>query len=190
MNSQRKTSLTWRIPIDSMEIALISDTHGNLGHDVIEHLNDSDEIWHAGDIGNLDLVDRLSEIAVTKVVWGNIDGNEIRSETEEVLIWDEQGIKVLMIHIGGYPGRYFKKAYHLIKKHQPDLFICGHSHILKVMRDKENNLLHMNPGACGIKGFHKFRTLLKFEINEGKIENLRAIDLGPRSKQAYQPYAL
>jgi putative phosphoesterase len=164
-----------------MHIALISDTHSYLGNDVIEQMRDVDEIWHAGDLGSIAIMDQLKEIAPTRIVWGNIDGNEIRSETEKDLMWDADGVQVFMTHIGGYPGRYYKSPYHLIKKHQPNLFICGHSHILKVMRDKENNLLHMNPGACGVVGLHKFRTMLKFEINKGKIENLRAIELGPRS---------
>ena len=164
-----------------MVISLISDTHSHLGDDVIEHISDSDEIWHAGDVGKINIIDALNEIAPTKIVWGNIDGSDIRSELEKDIIWVSNGLKVYMTHIGGYPGRYYKNPYHLIKKNQPGLFICGHSHILKVMKDKANNLLHMNPGACGIIGFHKFRTLLKFEINDGKIENLRAIELGLRS---------
>ncbi len=164
-----------------MLISLISDTHGYLGKDVIEHLEDTDEIWHAGDVGNLMLIGRLKIIAPARIVWGNIDGDEIRAATEKNLIFDANGLKVFMTHIGGSPGRYYKEPYHLIKKHQPGLFICGHSHILKVIKDKEHGLLHMNPGACGVKGLHKFRTMLKFEINKGKIENLRAIELGLRS---------
>ena len=167
-----------------MTISLISDTHSYLGDDVLEHIQDSDEIWHAGDVGKAHLLDQLKEIAPLRAVWGNIDGNDVKVETEKDLIWMNDGIKFYMTHIGGYPGRYYKKPYHLIKKNQPDVFICGHSHILKVMRDKENNLLHMNPGACGIVGFHQFRTFLKFEILNGKIENLRAIDLGARSKKS------
>ncbi len=165
-----------------MLITLLSDTHSHLGDDVIEHIKDSDEIWHAGDVGQPVILDRLKEIAPLRAVWGNIDGYEVKVETEKDMIWEVEGLKIYMTHIGGYPGRYYKKPYHLIKKNQPGLFICGHSHILKVMKDKENDLLHMNPGACGVIGFHQFRTFLKFEINDGKIEHLRAIDLGPRSK--------
>ena len=165
-----------------MLISLISDTHSYLGDDVISNIEDSDEIWHASDVGKSEILDRLNLIAPLKAVWGNIDGNDVKVETEKDLIWDANGLKVYMTHIGGYPGRYYKKPYHFIKKYQPDLFICGHSHILKVMKDKKNNLLHMNPGACGVVGFHQFRTLLKFEIKNGKIENLRAIELGLRSK--------
>ena len=165
-----------------MLISLISDTHGDLESDVVEHLNDCDEIWHAGDIGSLGVLIKLRQIAPLQAVWGNIDGREIRLETEENLFFRREGLSILMIHIGGNPGRYSKRSYHLIKKNQPDIFICGHSHILKVQRDQEHSLLHMNPGACGRKGFHKFRTLLKFEIDNGKLINLRAVDLGPRGR--------
>ncbi len=165
-----------------MLISLISDTHSYLGDDVMKHLHDSDEIWHAGDVGTPIILEQLQSIAPLRAVWGNIDGNDVKIETKKDLIWEVEGIKVFMTHIGGYPGRYFKNPYHLIKKNQPDLFISGHSHILKVMKDKENNLLHMNPGACGIVGFHQFRTFLKFEVNHCKIQNLRAIDLGSRSQ--------
>ena len=165
-----------------MLISLISDTHGHLGEDVIDHLKDVDEIWHAGDVGKLALIHALNRITSTQIVWGNIDGSEIRMETEKNLIFEREGVKVLMTHIGGNSGRYFKEPYHLIKKHQPQLFVCGHSHILKVFRDSDHNLLHMNPGACGIKGFHKFRTMLKFELKNGKVKNLRAIELGLRGR--------
>lgn len=166
-----------------MTIGLISDTHSYLGEDVIRNIQDCDEIWHGGDIGDLATAEAIEAIGPpVRMVWGNIDARDLRSTYEKDLIWTSDGVKVFMTHIGGYPGRYYKNPYHLIKKEQPDLFICGHSHILKVMRDKENNLIHMNPGACGYKGFHKFRTLLKFEINNGKIENLAAIELGERGK--------
>ncbi len=166
-----------------MLIGLISDTHSYLGPDVRKHLKDCDEIWHGGDIGDLQTAEEIEAIGpAVRMVWGNIDGHELRVPFEKDLIWISEGLKVYMTHIGGYPGRYSKHAYHIIKKEQPGLFISGHSHILKVMKDAQNNLLHMNPGACGYKGFHKFRTILKFEINNGKVEKLRAIELGLRGK--------
>lgn len=166
-----------------MLIGLISDTHSFLGLDVIKHLKDCDEIWHAGDIGDIETALDIERLGPrVRMVWGNIDDHEIRISYPKELIWEIQGMKIYMIHIGGYPGRYSKTAYATIKRERPDVFISGHSHILKVMRDTSNNLLHMNPGACGIKGFHKFRTLLKFEIDNGKIRNLNAIELGLRGR--------
>lgn len=164
-----------------MLISLISDTHSYLGQDVIDHISDSDEIWHAGDIGNIETADAIEAIGPkVRMVWGNIDGGDLKLTYQRDLIWETNGLKVFMTHIGGYPGRYYKKVSKTIEEEKPGLYICGHSHILKVMPDKKNSLLHMNPGACGIVGFHKFRTLLKFEINNGKVEELRAIELGAR----------
>ncbi len=164
-----------------ISIGLISDTHSNLGADVISHIQDCDEVWHAGDIGNIETADAIESIGPpVRMVWGNIDYKELRNRYEKDLIFSIGGLKVYMTHIGGYPGKYYKSPYRTIKKEQPGLFICGHSHILKVVPDKVNGLLHMNPGACGYKGFHKFRTLLKFDIDGGKIKNLRAIELGLR----------
>ena len=164
-----------------MRIALISDTHSYLGQDVIEQIKDCDEIWHGGDIGNIETAEAIEALGPpVKMVWGNIDGRDLRITYPKDLIWEVGGIKVFMTHIGGYPGRYYKSPLQIIEAEKPNLFICGHSHILKVMPDKKRNLLHMNPGACGIKGFHKFRTILKFEINNAKIENLQAVELGLR----------
>lgn len=162
------------------KISLISDTHSFLGEDVIQHLEESDEVWHAGDVGNPDTVERLKAFNL-RMVYGNIDGSGVRIEYPKDLIFEVEGLKIFMTHIGGYPGRYTKHAYATIMRERPGLFISGHSHILKVMPDKKLGLLHMNPGACGIIGFHKFRTMLKFQIEKGKIQNLRAIDFGPRS---------
>lgn len=166
-----------------MRIALISDTHSYLGQDVIDQIQDCDEIWHGGDIGNIETADAIENIGPpVKMVWGNIDGRDLRITYPKDLIWEVDGIKIFMTHIGGYPGRYYKSPYKTILEEKPNLFICGHSHILKVMPDRKNNLLHMNPGACGIKGFHKFRTLLKFEIADSKIQNLQAVELGLRGR--------
>ncbi len=162
-------------------IGLISDTHSYLGSDVIKHLADCDEIWHAGDIGDFATADAIEDLGrPVRMVWGNIDEGGLRTTYRKDEIFIIEGLKVYMTHIGGYPGRYYKGPAATIREEQPGLFICGHSHILKVMPDRKHGLLHMNPGACGIKGFHKFRTMLKFEVAEGKVRNLRAIELGKR----------
>lgn len=163
------------------KIALISDTHSYLGDDVIPFLEAADEIWHGGDVGDPKILDRLEQIKPTKVVYGNIDDKVLRNRIPLNEIWECEGLKVFMTHIGGYPGRYTKRVFKMIKQEQPGLYICGHSHILKVMPDKENGLLHMNPGACGVVGFHKFRTILTFEVADGKVQNLNAVELGLRS---------
>ena len=166
-----------------MRIGLISDTHGWVGPDVIEHIKDCDEIWHAGDIGDMKTAEIIERVGPPiRMVWGNIDDHDVRRAFTKDLIWEIDGLKIFMTHIGGYPGRYSRTAFSTIEREKPDLFICGHSHILKVMKDPNRNLLHMNPGACGYKGFHKFRTLLLFEIINGKVTNLNAVELGLRGK--------
>lgn len=165
-----------------MKIALISDTHSYLDPNIIPYLEACDEIWHAGDIGNLAVADQLEAIAPLRAVYGNIDGHELRARYPKEWIANIGGLSVYMIHIGGYPGRYPKQLKTVLEQQQPDVFICGHSHILKVMRDKKLNLLHLNPGACGRHGFHRVKTFLQFEINEGKIEQLQVVELGLRGK--------
>jgi putative phosphoesterase len=158
-----------------MLIGLISDTHGFLDEKVFHYFKDCDEIWHAGDFGTMDLSD--------KGVYGNIDDSEIRLVHPKVLFFECEGKKILMTHIGGAPGKYIPEVKLLLIEHQPDIFICGHSHILRVMSDKQyNNMLYINPGAAGVHGFHKMKTILRFEINAGKIENMQAIELGERAK--------
>ncbi len=137
-------------------------------------------IGHAGDIGNVSVTDTIKKLKPVRAVYGNIDGGELRKEFPEKQLFELEGIKVLIIHIGGYPGKYRKNALESIRKYQPGLFISGHSHILKVMYDKKNKLLHMNPGAAGKKGFHKIRTMLRFEIEKGEMKNLEVIELGNR----------
>ena len=139
-----------------------------------------DEVWHAGDLGNLKVMDELSTLKPLRAVYGNIDGQQVRLQAPEYLSFTAEGVKVLMIHIGGSPGRYVKRAKILIEQHHPDVFICGHSHILKVMQDHQNKHLHMNPGAAGIAGFHKIRTMLRFTLDKGKVSDLEAIELGLR----------
>jgi len=153
-----------------------------LGDDVKSHLQEADEIWHAGDIGQITILDSLKSFnKPLRIVYGNIDDKDMRNIVPRDEIFTCEGLKVYMTHIGGYPGRYVKRVKSDLEKEPPGLYICGHSHILKVMPDKKIGLLHMNPGACGIVGFHKFRTLLRFEIDQGKISNLNAIELGLRS---------
>lgn len=165
------------------KIILISDTHSYVGKDSMKYIEDCDEIWHAGDIGDPAVISLLESTGkILRIVSGNIDTNEVQEITNDDLLFTCEGVKVYMIHIGGYPGRYVKKIRKKLKEIQPDLYICGHSHILKVMRDKENGFLHFNPGAIGLSGFNKFRTLLSFECSNGKIENLKAVELGERTR--------
>ena len=162
------------------KILLLSDTHGYLDPKVHKYINGVDEVWHAGDIGTTSVTDEISKLKTLKGVYGNIDGHELRNQFPEHQIFICQGVKVLITHIGGYPGRYNARVKKLINKEKPELYVCGHSHILKVMYDSKNKLLHMNPGACGIQGFHRLKTMLRFELNRGKIENIEAIELGKR----------
>ncbi len=163
-------------------IGLISDTHGYMDDRILEHFKDCDEIWHAGDFGSMEVISALEAIKPMRGVWGNIDGKEIRARLSEELVFEIEGVKVFMIHIGGYPGRYPAILKEKLKKHAPHLFICGHSHILKVMPDKENHLLHINPGAAGQIGLHKIRTIIRFTVLKGKLADLEVIELGKRGE--------
>ena len=145
------------------------------------HLTWADEVWHAGDIGSTTVSDRIKALKPLRAVFGNIDGHQLREEFSENEIFECEGVHVLMTHIGGYPKKYNARVRELIRKHRPQLYICGHSHILKVIYDKDLDLLHLNPGAVGRSGFHKIRTLLRFCLTAGKIENLEVVELGPRS---------
>ena len=158
-------------------ILLLSDTHGYIDEKIISHTNYVDEVWHAGDIGDTRVIDSIKLLKPIKAVYGNIDSNEIRMMTEKNLIFESEGIRVVMTHIARYPGKYNRNAIELIQKYNPNLFICGHSHILKVIQDKKYNHLHFNPGAAGIYGFHKKRTMLKFSLQKGTIKNLFVIEL-------------
>tara|TARA_B110000459_G_scaffold134081_1_gene146555 strand:- start:7517 stop:8017 length:501 start_codon:yes stop_codon:yes gene_type:complete len=164
------------------KIGLLSDTHGYLDSKVKNYFSEVDEIWHAGDIGTLDVLDELRAFKPTKAVWGNIDNNVIRQECEEFLRFQIEDVEVLITHIGGKPERYSKPAHEELQKNgAPKLFICGHSHITLVKMDKIHNMLWMNPGACGIKGFHKVKTLLRFSITADRIHDLELIELGKRA---------
>lgn len=161
-------------------IGLLSDTHGYLDDAVLTHFDRCDEIWHAGDFGDIAVADTLSAFKPLKGVYGNIDGSIIRNTYPEDLRFTCEAVDVWMTHIGGYPGRYNARIKQEIQRHPPQLFICGHSHILKVMYDQKLQCLHLNPGAAGKQGWHKVRTLLRFSIDDNRIENLEAIELAAR----------
>jgi len=162
------------------KILLLSDTHGYIDDQILKYAKQADEIWHAGDIGSLEVTDKLTKLKPVRAVYGNIDDHIIQKEfplnnrfmCEEVDVW--------ITHIGGYPPKYNVRTRKEIKQNPPKIFICGHSHILKVMRDKKLDVLHMNPGACGKHGFHQVRTMLRFEIDGANIKNLEVIELGKR----------
>jgi uncharacterized protein len=160
-----------------VRIGLISDTHGFLGDRVFEHFKDCDEIWHAGDFGTIEVADRLAAFKPLRGVYGNIDGKELRQTFPENLRFTIDGMDVWITHIGGYPDKYSPAVRKVIYDNPPGLFICGHSHILKVIFDKKINCLHLNPGAAGKQGWHKMRTLMRFAIEEGKVKDLEVIEL-------------
>ena len=163
-------------------IGVLSDTHGFLDPGIAKHFRDCDEIWHAGDIGDYELILKLNRIAPVIAVYGNIDGNSIRSRFPGHQRQVREGLDIWMTHIGGYPGNYDMRVKPEIHTNPPGLFISGHSHILKVMPDRKKGFLHINPGAAGRSGLHQVRTLVRFEINRGRIGNLDVIELGPRSR--------
>ena len=158
------------------KILLISDTHSYIDERIIHYAKNVDQVWHAGDIGDINVMDSLKEVSNVKAVHGNIDNNIIRKEYSENLRFKCEEVDVWITHIGGYPGRYSKKIKNIINDNPPDLFVCGHSHILKVINDKKLNLLHINPGAIGKQGFHKVRTMVRFEIFKKEINNLEIIE--------------
>ncbi|MFA5848336.1 MAG: metallophosphoesterase family protein [Bacteroidales bacterium] len=153
-------------------IGLLSDTHTLFDDNLKEFLKDTDEVWHAGDFGNLDVSDKISSFKPLRGVYGNCDGHEIRLIHPYIQNFELGGMRFLMMHIGGYPGRYDNKALQFITAHKPDVFICGHSHILKVINDKHNNLICINPGAAGIQGLHVVRTALRFKVEGGALHDL------------------
>jgi putative phosphoesterase len=161
-----------------VKIGLLSDTHGYLDPSLLEYFRDCDEIWHAGDIGNVKVSEELSKFKPFKAVWGNIDGQDIRQIYPENLRFKSEGLEVWIKHIGGYPGKYDRSVRNEIFAGPPGLFISGHSHILKVMFDKKLNLLHINPGAAGKAGLHRMRTAVRFTIDDMKVKDLEVIELG------------
>lgn len=167
-----------------MKILLLSDNHGYHDDAIMKHAEWADEIWHAGDWLNLDLYDELLRLdKPIRAVWGNADPHEARLLFPENLTFTIQGLRFLMTHIGGYPGKFPARVKALFQQYKPDVFICGHSHILRVMRAAEfNNALCMNPGACGLQGFHQIRTALRFSIEKGQLTNLEVVEFGARKE--------
>ena len=163
------------------QIILLSDTHHTLDERFFTYFQKADEIWHAGDIGDLSITDKLKDFAPLKAVWGNIDNKTTRTEFKKDLYFKCERVNVMMTHIGGYPGKYNKEILPIIEEKKPDLFISGHSHILKIMYDKDYKLLHMNPGAIGDYGIHKVKTVLSFRITGELIKDLKVIEF-PRIK--------
>ena len=162
------------------KILLLSDTHSYIDDQILKFVKQADEVWHVGDVGDIEVLDILKKIKPVRAVYGNIDNHIVRSEYPLDLKFTIENVSVWMTHIGGYPNRYDLRIREEIKVNPPKLFISGHSHILKVMFDKKLNLLHMNPGAAGKHGFHKVRTMLRFEIHNDKISNLEIIELAKR----------
>ena len=154
------------------KIGLLSDTHGWLNPAVFEFFNDCDEIWHVGDIGSADVANKLMAFKPLRAVYGNIDGQDVRLMFPKINIFTVENVKVMMTHIGGYPNRYEPGIKELIIKEKPNIFISGHSHILKVMNDHDLHLLHINPGAAGNSGFHKVMTMVRFQIDGSEIKNM------------------
>ena len=158
----------------------MSDTHGFLDDSILKHFVYCDEIWHAGDFGNIELANKIAFAKPLRGVYGNIDGQDIRSHYKEVLKFTCENVRVLIIHIGGYPKKYTTLARKEMADYNPQLFISGHSHILKVMYDDQNKCLHMNPGAAGNQGWHRVKTIIRFSIDGAEIKDCEVIELGIR----------
>ncbi len=165
-----------------MRIGLLSDTHSYLDPAILEHFRDCDEIWHAGDVGDAAVLDTLEAARPLRAVYGNIDDATVRRRLPLNQHFTVADLPVLITHIGGYPGHYTPRVRGLLDELRPKLYICGHSHILKVMMDKQRGVLHINPGACGRHGFHRMRTVVRFTVERGRVENLEVIELGLRGK--------
>lgn len=159
------------------KIGIISDTHSWWDDKFAIYFNDCDEIWHAGDIGNEEITCRLNEVAPLRAVYGNIDGSAIRRKYSELEIFETDGVKVVMTHIGGYPGKYAPGIKQILLEEKPGIFISGHSHILKVINDAQLGLLHINPGAAGKQGWQVVRTLVILYIDNGTIKDCEVIEL-------------
>jgi len=164
-------------------IGLLSDTHGWWDDKYVEYFSECDEIWHAGDIGSEELASNLASIKPLRAVYGNIDGHSIRQQYSKVAHFKVEDVNVMMTHIGGYPGRYDPSIRAELYDTKPQIFVAGHSHILKVMYDKNLNCLHINPGAAGISGFHLVRTLIRFSIDKADIKDLEVVELIENGKR-------
>ena len=165
-----------------MRIGLLSDTHSYLDPAILQHFADCDEIWHAGDVGEPSVLDALEAEKPVRAVYGNIDGVAVQQRLPPNQTFTVADLPVLITHIGGYPGRYTPRVRNLLDDLRPKLYVCGHSHILKVMMDKQRGILHINPGACGRHGFHRMRTVVRFGIERGRVVDLEVIELGLRGK--------
>lgn len=166
-----------------IKILLLSDTHSFLDNRLIKHIKNVDEVWHAGDIGDLSVCDEIRNYCSSlRAVYGNIDNQSIRQEHSKDLHFKLQGVNFWITHIGGYPPKYSKEIKLELVKHQTNVFICGHSHILKVIYDKEIDCLHLNPGAAGKHGFHQIQTALLFDLENGELKNLRIVELEKNTK--------
>jgi putative phosphoesterase len=164
-----------------MTIGIISDTHGYLDPKVRSYFDSCDEIWHAGDIGTLAVLEELESIRPTFGVYGNVDGQDVRLRWPKDLWLNRSGVRILITHIAGRPGRYNKRVKFMLEPSPPDVLICGHSHMLKVMKDAEfNNMLYINPGAAGKQGFHHIKTMVRMTLEEGKVTNLEVVEMGKR----------
>jgi putative phosphoesterase len=162
-------------------ILLLSDTHGYIDEQILKYVKQADEVWHAGDIGDIVVTDTIAKLRPVRAVYGNIDGTEARVQFLLDAKFSIEKINVWMTHIGGYPKRYEKRVREQLAKNPPKIFISGHSHILKIIYDNKCNLLHLNPGAAGKSGFHKVRTMLRFSIDGSEIKNMQIIELEKRT---------
>ena len=163
-----------------IKILLLSDTHSHIDDTIVKYVNQADEVWHAGDIGSLVVTDTIKSLKPLRAVFGNIDDDKARMEFPLNNRFMCEGVDVWITHIGGYPGKYNQAIREELRANPPKLFICGHSHIFKVQFDKSLNLLHMNPGAAGVSGFHQIRTMLRFEIDGDKIQSLEIVEIGKK----------
>lgn len=164
------------------KILLLSDTHGYIDEVICRYASEADEIWHAGDIGNIEVYDALAEIKPIRAVHGNIDGQQVRAVCPENQTFNCENKKVWIRHIGGYPPNYTHQLKVILEHTKPDIFICGHSHILKIIFDKNLNLLHINPGAAGKHGLHQMRTMVRFQVDGDDLKNMDVIQLGKRGE--------
>lgn len=168
-----------------MKIGLLSDTHSYLDRKIFDYFAECDQVWHAGDIGDVRVADELEAFKPFRAVFGNIDSKDLQNRYPENAMFKCEGIKVWMTHIGGAPPKYNARVRKQLEVEPPHLFICGHSHILRIKRDPAfNNMIYLNPGAAGIHGFHQVKTIVRFDISSGKVNNMEVIELGKRGVQS------
>lgn len=166
-----------------MKIGVLSDTHSYLHPKIFDFFAACDELWHCGDIGNMETLTQLQAFKPLRAVYGNIDGKEVRNQCGENELFYIEKSKILMTHIGGYPSKYHPRALALIKEQRPSIFVCGHSHILRVMYDKTHQLLYINPGAAGCEGFHTYITCLRFELINDRPQNMEVFETERRIRK-------